>query len=181
MSERFVYTSTQDPLAKPLFDGLEREYSTRYADVHARIGGTARQELERYPPSAFALPDGAFLLLLRHGQAIGGGAFMRHADADTAEFKRIWTRDDLRRQGIAERIMEELESRALQQGYRRIYLTTGFRQPEAKGLYLKHGYTPLFDLDADPEVVLHLAFEKHLSPPANALGAPRAAQQRSRA
>ncbi|MDG7107423.1 hypothetical protein OVN84_10695, partial [Streptococcus pneumoniae] len=42
------------------------------------------------------------------------------------------------------------------------YLTTGFRQPEAKGLYLGLGYTPLFDLDVDPETYGILPFEKAL-------------------
>lgn len=162
MSERFLYTSTLDPLARPLFDGLEQEYGSRYHDVIKRIGGSARDELQRYPAEEFALPHGAFLLLLRDGQAIGGGAFMRHSDPGTAEFKRVWTDPTLRRQGIARRVLDELEEQAERQGYRRIYLTTGFRQPEAVGLYLKHGYTALFDLRADPESVVHLAFEKHL-------------------
>ena len=43
-----------------------------------------------------------------------------------------------------------------------MFLTTGFRQPEAVGLYLSHGYTALFDLEADPESIAHLPFEKHL-------------------
>ncbi|WP_140724438.1 GNAT family N-acetyltransferase [Pseudomonas sp. Hp2] len=164
MSERILYTSVRDPRAKPLFDGLEQEYGERYRDVIARIGGTPRDELERYPAEAFAPPHGAFLLLLRDEDVVGGGAFMRHRDADTAEFKRIWTRHDLRRQGLAQRVLGELEEQAARQGYRRVYLTTGFRQPEAVGLYLKQGYTALFDLQADPESVVHLAFEKYLDP-----------------
>lgn len=67
----------------------------------------------------------------------------------------------LRRQGIARRVLQELEDRAARQGYRRVFLTTGFRQPEAVGLYLSHGYTALFDLHADPETIAHLPFEKH--------------------
>jgi len=47
-------------------------------------------------------------------------------------------------------------------GYERIYLTTGFRQPEAVGLYLGHGYTALFDPPIDPETPRKLPFEKHL-------------------
>lgn len=89
--ERFLYTSVDDPLARPLFDGLEQEYDSRYADVRRRIGGSAREELQRYPAQAFAAPVGAFVLLLRDGVAISGGAFMPHRDPDTAEFKRIWT------------------------------------------------------------------------------------------
>lgn len=165
-NERFLYTSVDDPLARPLFDGLEQEYDSRYADVRRRIGGSAREELQRYPAQAFAAPVGAFVLLLREGVAISGGAFMPHRDADTAEFKRIWTLPGLRRQGIARRVLQELEDQAARQGYRRVFLTTGFRQPEAVGLYLSHGYTALFDLQADPEAVAHLPFEKHLHAPA---------------
>ncbi len=172
MSDRFLYTSVRDPLAAPLFAGLEVEYDTRYQDVRRRIGGSAREELERYPPEAFAPPVGAFLLLLRDGEAISGGAFMPHRDPGTAEFKRIWTLPGLRRQGIARRVLQELEDQAVRQGYRRVYLTTGFRQPEAVGLYLGHGYTALFDLEADPETVAHLPFEKHLQAAAHALPAP---------
>ncbi len=87
---------------------------------------------------------------------------MPHRDPDTAEFKRIWTLPGLRRQGIARRVLQELEDQAARQGYRRVFLTTGFRQPEAVGLYLSHGYTALFDLQADPETIAHLPFEKHL-------------------
>jgi GNAT superfamily N-acetyltransferase len=162
MSEQFIYTSVHDPLARPLFDGLEQEYDSRYADVRRRIGGSAREELERYPAEAFAAPVGAFVLLLRDGEAVSGGAFMPHRDSDTAEFKRIWTLPGLRRQGIARRVLQELEDQAVRQGYRRVFLTTGFRQPEAVGLYLSHGYRALFDLQADPETVAHLPFEKHL-------------------
>ncbi|KAF1017418.1 MAG: hypothetical protein GAK31_00683 [Stenotrophomonas maltophilia] len=147
--ETFVYTSVDDPRAQPLFDGLEQEYDSRYADVRRRIGGSAREELQRYPAQAFAAPV---------------GAFMPHRDADTAEFKRIWTLPGLRRQGIARRVLRELEAQAVRQGYRRVFLTTGFRQPEAVGLYLSHGYTALFDLQADPETAAHLPFEKQLLP-----------------
>jgi hypothetical protein len=48
-------------------------------------------------------------------------------------------------------------------GYSRIYLTTAFLQPEAVGLYLKTGYTALFDATADPETIQILPFEKALS------------------
>lgn len=162
-NDRFLYTSVDDPLARPLFDGLEQEYDHRYADVRRRIGGSAREELQRYPAEAFAAPVGAFVLLLRDGVAISGGAFMPHRDEDTAEFKRIWTDSSLRRQGLASSVLAELEAQALRQGYQRVFLTTGFRQPEAVGLYLGHGYQRLFDPGADLQALRKLPFEKHLS------------------
>lgn len=90
-------------------------------------------------------------MLLRAGAPIAMGAFKRY-DAQTAELKRIWTRGDLRRQGLAQRVLQQLETLALAQGYHRLYLTTGFRQPEAVGLYLSNGYQPQFDPTVDSEV-----------------------------
>lgn len=86
---------------------------------------------------------------------------MRYDEA-TAEFKRIWTHGDLRRQGLARKVLKELEAQAYRQGYKRVYLTTGFRQPEAKELYLRNGYSALFDVSADPEIYRTLPFEKSL-------------------
>lgn len=60
-------------------------------------------------------------------------------------------------------MLRELEEQAVRQGYARVYLTTGFRQPEAVGLYLTNGYRALFDTAADPETIRSLPFEKWLS------------------
>lgn len=159
MREAFVYTTPLDPRAQPLLDELAFEYDSRYGDV-LREPGEPR-EMERYPAHLFAPPHGNFVLLVRDGVAVGGGAFMRH-DARTAELKRMWTHSALRRQGLASKVLLELEAQVRRQGYERIYLTTGFRQPEAVGLYLGHGYTALFDPPEDPETPRKLPFEKHL-------------------
>lgn len=146
LSVRVVHPG--DPLARPLLEDLEREYDARYG-VEV-FGEPASVELNRYPEERFAAPDGAFLLLLREDPAggdpvpVSGGAFMR-SDERTAEFKRIWTRADLRGRGLAKRVLAALEEQAVRQGYERVYLTTGPRQPEAVALYLGAGYTPLFD------------------------------------
>ena len=159
MGDEFVYASPVDPRAKPLIEDLTYEYDSRYGDFFDPGGATV--EMNRYPPEAFAPPHGNFILVIRGGETIAGGAFKRYDDR-TAEFKRIWTRRDLRRQGLARGLLVELEAQARRQGYERIYLTTGFRQPEAKDLYLTNGYTALFDVSSDLEQVRHLAFEKLL-------------------
>ncbi|KVD09765.1 acetyltransferase [Burkholderia ubonensis] len=163
-TDRILDTTPLDVRAQPLIDALIEEYSTRYDAYRPDSRASAREELARYPAERFAPPEGAFILLLRDGETIGGGAFKRY-DAQTAELKRIWTRTDLRRQGLARRIVEALEARAAQQGYRRIYLTTGFRQPEAWALYDRTGYARLFDSSIDPEAYFHLPFGKDLIDP----------------
>lgn len=146
-------TTVTDPLARPLLAELTYEYSTRYEKP---------VDLNReYPPEEFAPPGGAFLLLLEDGLPVAGGAY-RQYDAHTAELKRIWTHSAHRRRGLARRVLHALERDAAARGYTRLYLTTGPRQPEAKGLYLAAGYRPLFDVTADPETIGPLPFEKDL-------------------
>ncbi|MFH9725008.1 GNAT family N-acetyltransferase [Streptomyces sp. NPDC017254] len=148
-------TTADDPLARPLLDELAHEYTTRYGSAH---------DLSRYPAAEFAPPHGAFLLLLEQGRPVAGGAYRRY-DAHTAELKRIWTHSAHRRRGLARRVLTVLEREAATRGYSRVYLTTGPRQPEAKGLYLASGYRPLFDVSADPESIGPLPFEKFLENP----------------
>lgn len=157
--DEFRYVAATDELAKPLLTDLELEYDTRYGDY---FGERASTEINRYPAEEFAPPHGAFVLLLRDGEPIAGGAFKRF-DGRTAELKRIWTRSDHRREGLARRIVAELEDEAIRRGYSRVNLTTGPRQPEARNLYLVTGYTPLFDLGASAEQVGIHAFEKDLT------------------
>ncbi|MFM0502874.1 GNAT family N-acetyltransferase [Paraburkholderia caffeinilytica] len=158
--DRFVYVPVHDPLARPLFDELAYEYGSRYEGLIDP--DEISKELQRYPVEAFAPPHGAFVLLLRNGQAIAGGAFMRHADAGTTEFKRIWVSRDHRRRGLARRVLAELEAQAIRQGYTRVFLSTGPRQPEAIALYETSGYTLLSAHDFGEDEPPGFLFEKDL-------------------
>ncbi|MEU9885734.1 GNAT family N-acetyltransferase [Sphaerisporangium sp. NPDC051011] len=142
----------RDPAAAPLLAGLHLEYHTRYGP---------NDELGRYPDAEFAPPGGAFLILVERGVTVAGGAFRRY-DAVTAELKRIWTHSGHRRRGLGLLVVRALEEEAARRGYRRVHLTTGPRQPEAAGLYLRAGYRPLHDLSVPVETLDHLIFEKDL-------------------
>lgn len=131
---------------------LAEEYYLTYGDI---------TEFRQYPAADFAAPDGALLVLLDAGRPVAGGAFRRY-DKETAELKRMWTHTAHRRRGLARRMLTELETEAAARGYRRIYLTTGWRQPAAATLYRSAGYT---ELPAPPDSaggVRQFAFEKDL-------------------
>lgn len=159
-SARVVVTRPDDPLAQPLVEELSREYDDRYG---LNDGIPSSAELSRYPSERFTAEEGGtFLLLLdASGAPVAGGAFMREDDS-TVEVKRVWTHSSHRRQGLARRVMAELEAEAARRGIRTIVLTTGARQPEAVALYLSLGYSPQFDLDDDWERVSYLGFRKDL-------------------
>jgi GNAT superfamily N-acetyltransferase len=157
--DRFVSVAADDPRALPVLKALEREYDTRYGAVWGDAGAT---EINRYPIEAFSPPHGAFVLLMRDDEMIAGGAF-KAFDAGIVEFKRIWASPEHRRQGLARRIVTELEDEARRRGVEAVYLTTGPRQPEAVRLYLATGYTPLFDPEKTPEQIVIYGFAKSLT------------------
>ena len=155
----FRHVHIGDELVVPLLDELAHEYSSRYGRT---LDEQVRILAEEYPPEEFAAPGGAVVVLLDDGLPVAGGAFRRYDD-ETAELKRMWTRSGHRRRGLGRRVIGELERLALLRGYRRVYLTTGTRQPEARALYLAAGYAPLFDTALDPgEIAGPLPFEKDL-------------------
>jgi GNAT superfamily N-acetyltransferase len=156
---RFVDVRADGELAQPLIAELAVEYATRYDGTEEGV----LRWLRGHPAGDFAPPHGGMLIGLLDGQPVNGGAFCRFC-ADTAELKRIWTDRRHRRRGYGKILMAELESRIAAQGYRRIYLTTGNRQPEAEALYTAAGYTRL-PLPREPRPhFTALAFEKVLLP-----------------
>lgn len=162
--DRIIRSRIDAPEAQPLVDELAQEYETRYADYDGfDIPEDAPDEIDMYPAELFSPPYGDLLLIQRGAESVAGGAFM-YFDDETAEIKRVWTSKNHRRQGLSRKIMAALEDAVAQRGYRYVYLSTGPRQPEAKNLYLKLGYTPLFDLAADPELLGELPFEKEIAP-----------------
>ena len=145
MQEQFRDVSPEDADLQPIIAGLFGEYAARYGDYFSK---DAEVELTEW-------------YLERDGEIIATGAY-KPFDEHTAEIKRIWTNKTLRQQGLAARVVQELERRAVLAGYSHIYLTTGFRQPEAVRLYLSQGYQPQFDLNRDPEEYSQPPFDGRL-------------------
>lgn len=139
---RFVAVSQDDELARPLLAELAVEYSSRYGDTVDRV----HTGLRNYPAERFAPPAGGMLIGVLDSIPVTGGAFRRYGTVDgveVAELKRVWTSSAHRRRGYGGLLLAELESEIAARGYRRVYLTTGHRQPEAEALYTAHGYTRL--------------------------------------
>ena len=154
---RFVAVAFDDPRAQPLLDELAVEYAQRYESTPPTI----MTWLTSVPVAEFAPPDGGFLIGEIDGIPVTGGAFQRF-DAETAELKRVWTDRAHRRRGLATALVVELERVIAARGYRRVYLTTGHRQPEAEALYESTGYTRLAEPLPSRGPVFPIGFAKDL-------------------
>jgi GNAT superfamily N-acetyltransferase len=153
----FVPANLEDELAQPLLEELAVEYADRYDGTVPMV----LTWLKDNPADEFAPPDGGMLVGLLDGRPVTGGGFRRF-DADTAELKRIWTDSEHRRRGFAMALLGELEAEIAARGYRKVYLMTGNRQPEAEELYRATGYTQLPGPLAASGPVFPIAFLKEL-------------------
>jgi len=93
-------------------------------------------------------PPLGYYLVARSNDHLAGGVGVRsigEPELAAGEVKRLWVRPDLRRAGVAELLMNALEARARELGYRTLYLETGDGQPEALAFYPKHGWQPVKD------------------------------------
>ena len=68
--------------------------------------------------------------------AVGCGAF-KHYDDQTAEVKRMFVSPECRGEGIATKVLNELENWAQELNYTTTVLETGIKYPEAIALYQK--------------------------------------------
>jgi putative acetyltransferase len=88
------------------------------------------------------------------GTSIGCGAIV--LQPAYGEVKRMYVRPEARGQGLARRLLETLEAKAVELGCRNFMLETGPAQPEALMLYERLGYQyrgPFGDYPTDPHSV----------------------------
>ena len=130
MTENLLLKRVQfnDPDFQTLIQELDKEFWVRYPDTQ-----------QNFEP--FNKVDDAcrVVVVYHHVTPIGCGCFRPKPDS-TVEIKRMYVRPDDRNQGIAKRILNELELQAVAEGFTRSILETGIKQPEAIRSYKNSGY-----------------------------------------
>ena len=92
---------------------------------------------------------------------VGCGA-IKVFDTTTMEVKRMYVTPDYRGQGIAGKILTELERWSMELGYKKCVLETGINQPEALMLYHKSGFKRIPNYGQYANVMSSFCFEKVL-------------------
>lgn len=85
------------------------------------------------------LKDGEFLVGELDGKIVAMGAFKK-IDETTAELKRMRVHPDFQRKGFGQQILEHLEKRAKEKGFKKMVLDTSERWHKARNFYQKNGY-----------------------------------------
>ena len=90
-----------------------------------------------------------FVIARVEGKAAGCGMVLE-LEPGIAEIKRVWIAPELRGTGVASRIMDHLEVRAREGGYRLVRLDTNGTLTEAQAMYRKRGYREVPRYNANP-------------------------------
>ncbi|PWG05932.1 GNAT family N-acetyltransferase [Polaribacter aquimarinus] len=92
---------------------------------------------------------------------VGCGAF-KEFNESSVEVKRMYVVEKYRNQGIAKKVLQELESWALEIGYKKCILETGKRQTEAVQFYNKCDYNVIPNYGQYVAMENSICFEKTL-------------------
>jgi GNAT superfamily N-acetyltransferase len=154
-------------------DGLEIRaadpFSPEATDLCARLSAELAEMYPEYTdsgagafqPADAAGPASVFLIAWLAGRPVGCAA-LRPMEPGVAEFKRLYVEPDVRRRGIAGRLLAELERQAQRLGYTSVRLETGVRQPGSIRAAQSAGYKRIANYGAYVGNRLSLCFERRL-------------------
>ncbi|WP_298536575.1 GNAT family N-acetyltransferase [uncultured Algibacter sp.] len=102
------------------------------------------------------------VLVFLNDVAAGCGAFKRF-DTNSVEIKRMYTHPEFRSQGIASKVLLELEKWAKEEAFNVCVLETGKRQTEAVSFYKKMNYTIIPNYGQYKNISNSICFKKELN------------------
>jgi GNAT superfamily N-acetyltransferase len=136
-----------DPEARAILEAYFAELVSRYQH-RPPTAEQVRGAMVEAPSDDLAPPTG-LLLLARRGTVAVGCIGLRHRPNRVGQVTRVFVSPSARRQGIAYRLLAEVENVARQHGIRRLQLDTRDDLVEARRLYARYGFAevPAFNSD----------------------------------
>lgn len=122
-------------------DGNDGDFHRFYLETEAYysriVGGL--QNRQAFVPYNLSESISDVVIAGVNGTAVGCAGLKAYSDSD-AEIKRVWVEPAYRRNHIADEMMDRIERKAKELGFRRVILQTRAIMQEAVGLYRKRGY-----------------------------------------
>jgi GNAT superfamily N-acetyltransferase len=142
-------------------DPTGSEAALLFAHLDADITGTQAPITPDRGAANRLAEDTTFLVVYSGGRPVACGAF-RPLDAGAVEIKRMYVDPELRRRGVARKILAELENRARRAGFATARLETGDRMSDAIRLYESAGYGRIANYGMYANKTDSVCFEKTL-------------------
>jgi ribosomal protein S18 acetylase RimI-like enzyme len=130
MAVSYIWTDGENPAFRHFWRVTEEYYN--------RVAGGAENRRQFMPYNLSSAVEDV-LLVFEDGRPAACAGLKPYSGTD-AEVKRVWVEPEFRGRGIASRMMELLEEKAREKGYRRTILQTREAMADAVGLYTRLGY-----------------------------------------
>lgn len=101
------------------------------------------------------------ILVLNDDKPVACGSFKEYEEG-CAELKRIFVCEDFRREGLGKKVVNELEKKAIEKGYKRLILETGRVLLSAQKMYLRLGFKVIDNYGQYKEMKDSVCMEKVL-------------------
>ncbi len=147
---KLIRTDSDNADFRQLVVLLDKELSIRDGDEHSFYAQFNKLDLIKHA-----------VLVYSNSVAVGCGAIKQY-DETAIEIKRMYVREEFRGQGVAVRILKELETWAAELGFEFALLETGYNQPEAVRLYQKTGYLAIENYGQYENVENSICMKKQL-------------------
>ncbi len=147
----FIRTDSDNKFFQALVRELDADLKIRDGEDHSFYSQFNKIDKIKYAIVAFD-----------NEMPVGCGA-IKELSKDAMEVKRMYVPPVRRGQGIAGKILKELENWAFELNYTKCLLETGKKQPEAIALYKKNGYQIIPNYGQYENVENSVCFEKILT------------------
>ena len=126
----YIWTDGNDQVFQCFYLKTEKYYSKIVGGKKNRTG---------FIPYNLSESISDVLIAYAYDKAVGCAGLKRYSDQDV-EIKRVWVEPEWRGKHIATGLMDQIEDKARQMGFKRAILQTRPIMPDAVGLYESRGY-----------------------------------------
>lgn len=126
---KFTRTTSADADFRKMVNALDDDLNQRNGDIQRQYDQYNKIDKINHA-----------MVIYADGIPVGCGCF-KPFDSETIEVKRMFVKPELRGRQLAARLLQELETWALEEGFTGAVLETGVRQVEAQRLYSIAGYS----------------------------------------
>ena len=144
-------------------DGANEDFAYLCKELDAGIDELVGNKFDRKPYIQYNQRDNIRDVIIAYNQKeLVGCASYKKYEQDIAELKRVFVKPAYRGQGIARKMLEELESRVRKQGYKTMILETGDVLVASVNLYRSSGYEIIENYGQYAEMADSICMKKSL-------------------